>query len=114
MVYWHPLQDFLMPSYIYRIPADRNMQIAGVSYHCRNHFGRYTDEQRCWNTEGMYSRHPAFLTMVTNSLILLGITIYWQRVLLAESTFIDTAVSVLPGATVYETGKAKAEKKEAA
>lgn len=53
------------------------------------------------------------LTMVTNSLILLGISVYWQKVFVGGIIIIGTAVSVLQSHSV-KTGRAKAEKEEAA
>ena len=50
------------------------------------------------------------LTMVTNSLILLGISVYWQKVFVGGIIIIGTAVSVLQSHSV-KTGRAKAEKK---
>lgn len=53
------------------------------------------------------------LTMVTNSLILLGISVYWQKVFIGGIIIIGTAISVLQSHKV-KIGKAKYEKKEAA
>lgn len=52
------------------------------------------------------------LTMVTNSLILMGVSVYWQKVFIGAIIIIGTAVSVMQSHNI-KIGK-KAEKKEAA
>lgn len=53
------------------------------------------------------------LTMVSNSLILLGISVYWQKVFIGAIIIIGTAISVMQSHNV-KIGKAKTGKKEAA
>ena len=53
------------------------------------------------------------LTMVSNSLILLGISVYWQKVFIGAIIIIGTAISVKQSHNV-KIGKAKTGKKEAA
>ena len=53
------------------------------------------------------------LTMVSNSLILLGISVYWQKVFIGAIIIIGTAISVMQSHSIT-IGKKKTEKKEAA
>ena len=53
------------------------------------------------------------LTMVSNSLILLGISVYWQKVFIGAIIIIGTAISVMQSHS-NTIGKKKTEKKEAA
>ena len=54
------------------------------------------------------------LTMVSNSLILLGISVYWQKVFIGAIIIIGTAISVMQSHNISIGGKKKAAKKEAA
>lgn len=51
--------------------------------------------------------------MVSNSLILLGISVYWQKVFIGAIIIIGTAISVMQSHSIT-IGKKKTEKKEAA
>ena len=53
------------------------------------------------------------LTMVSNSLILLGISVYWQKVFIGGIIIAGTAISVMQSHG-SKMGKVKSVKKEAA